>query len=271
MSKHIELTYQAFAAYSSRNFEHALSLLCKALYYWQPTSQSLSDSSYNALYDAVEIAENLSIHIPIWETNAYTTALIQGLKTSLDNLKEIDWSEFKEQVEKFKSLLEGVQIGFDFFNNNEISLIDSNPVLSFSLTQTGEIELLKWTESPQVDALIVAFNACFKLEMKSLEQCEKEVQKALKAEDTARAETLLEFMMKQYPESKKQAFLQLADLHFQVQSYQKATEAYMKTIVMGTPKESVRDNIRIACNALAAAAETSKEAARWRGVLINFF
>lgn len=271
MPKHTDLTHQAFAAYSSRNFGYALSLLCKALYYWQPTDQPLSNATYNALYDAVEIAENLSIHLAIWERNAYTTEVIQTLKASLIDLKDIDWAEFNEQVELFKNLLEGAQIGFDFFKNNGLSLLEPNPILSFALTPKGAIELLKWTESPQVDALIVAFDACFKLEMKSLEQCEKEVQKALKTEDTERAEALLEFMMKQYPQSKKQAFLQLADLHFEVKAYQKATEAYMKTIVMGTPKESVRDNIRIACNALAAEAETSKEAARWRGVLINFF
>ncbi|CAA6829841.1 MAG: Unknown protein [uncultured Aureispira sp.] len=40
---------------------------------------------------------------------------------------------------------------------------------------------------------------------------------------------------------------------------------------MGTPKESVRKNIQVACNALAADTENSKEAARWREVLINFF
>lgn len=271
MPKHIELTHQAFAAYSSRNFESALSLLCRALNYWQPTNKRLSDGSYNALYDAVEIAENLSIYIPIWETNVYTNKTIQTLKNSLNDLEAIDWVKFKEQVEAFKNLLEGAQIGFDFFSNNELSLLDSNPILSFALTQTGEIELLKWTRSPKVDALIVAFNACFKLEMTSVEQCQKEIQKALDTEDTTRAEALLGLMMEEYPENKRQAFLQLADLHFQAKAYQKAAEAYMKTIVLGTPKESVRKNIQVACNALAAETENYKEAARWREVLINFF
>ena len=104
-----------------------------------------------------------------------------------------------------------------------------------------------------------------------LEQCQKEVQKALNSKDIRSAQTLLEFMMEQYPESKKQAFLQLGHLHYQEKDYQKATEAYMKTIVMGTPKESVRKNIQVACNTLAREAESSKEAARWRDVLINFF
>lgn len=271
MPKHIEFTHQAFAAYSSRNFESALSLLCKALYYWQPASQQLSNASYNALYDAVEMIETLSAYLAIWETNAYSTEVIQNLKSSLNNLKEMDWEHFNQQVETFRTLLEGVQIGFDFFENNELSLVEPDPILSFALTKEGEIELLKWEESPKVDALVVAFNACFKLEMKSLGQCEKEVQKALDVEDRTKAKSLLEFMMEQYPESKKQAFLQLADLHFQAEDYQKSAEAYMKTIVMGTPKELVRENIQIACNALAANAENSKEAARWREVLINFF
>lgn len=271
MPKHTELTHQAFAAYSSRNFESALSLLCRALNYWQPTDKPLSDGSYNALYDAVEMVENFSIHLPIWEKNAYSNKTIQGLKDTLDHLETIDWAEFNEQVEAFKHLLEGVQIGFDFFSNNGLSLVDSNPILSFALTQTGEIELLKWTESLQVETLIDAFKACFKLEMTSLEQCQKEIQKALDISDVKRAEVLLELMMEAYPANKKQAFLQLGDLHFQAKAYQKAAEAYMKTVVLGTPKESVRKNIQVACNALAADTENSKEAARWREVLINFF
>jgi tetratricopeptide (TPR) repeat protein len=271
MPKHIELTHQAFAAYSSRNFESALSLLCRALNYWQPNNQRLSDGTYNALYDAVEIAENLSIHIPIWERNIYTSENIDALKKSLNELDTIDWAEFNEQVIAFKKLLEGAQVGFDFFSNNGLALVDSNPILSFALSQKEEIELLKWKDSPKVDALILAFNACFKIEMTSLEQCENEIQKALDSGDTARVESLLTFMMEQYPENKKQAFLQLADLHFQAKAYQKAAEAYMKTVVLGTPKESVRKNIQVACNTLAAETENSKEAARWREVLINFF
>lgn len=271
MPKHIELTHQAFAAYSSRNFEYALSLLCRALDYWQATNQRLSDSTYNALYDAVEMVENFLLHIPVWEVTIYTSETIQVLKDSLGDLESMDWAEFNQQVEAFKVLLEGVQIGFDFFSNNELSLLDSNPIVSFSLSQKGEIELLKWRESPRVEAIIAAFDACFKIEMTSLEQCKKEIQKALNAKDNRRVEALLELMMKQYPEHKKQAFLQLADLHFQAKAYQKAAEAYMKTIVLGTPKESVRANIQVACNALAAETENSKEAARWREVLINFF
>lgn len=271
MLKHIELTHQAFAAYSSRNFDYALSLLCRALNYWQATHQGLSDGTYNALYDAVEMAENFLLHIPVWEATTYASETVQVLKDSLNDLEIIDWAEFNQQVEAFKDLLEGVQIGFDFFSNNELSLLDSNPIVSFALPQKGEIELLKWAENPRVEALIAAFNACFKVEMTSVEQCKKEIQKALDAKDNRRAEALLELMMEQYPEHKKQAFLQLADLHFEAKAYQKAAEAYMKTIVLGTPKESVRANIQIACNALAAETENSKEAARWREVLINFF
>jgi tetratricopeptide (TPR) repeat protein len=271
MPKHIEFTHQAFAAYSARNFEYALSLLCKALYYWEPTNQALSNARYNALYDAVEIAENLSIHLAVWETNAYTKEVIQGLKHSLDHLKEVNWTHFNQEVEAFKNLLKGVQIGFNFFNNNQLSFLEPYPILSFSLTKENAIELLKWEESARTAELVVAFNACFRLEMTSLEQCQKEVQKALNSKDIRSAQALLEFMMEQYPESKKQAFLQLGHLHYQEKAYQKATEAYMKTIVMGTPKESVRANIQIACNTLAREAENSKEAARWREVLINFF
>lgn len=271
MPKHIELTHQAFAAYSSRNFEYALSLLCRALDHWQASNERLSDGTYNALYDAVEIAINLSMHIPVWEPTAYTNEIIQLLKDSLDDLEVIDWTLFNTQVEEFKKVLEGVQIGFDFFSNNELSLLESNPIVSFSLPQKGEIALLKWTKNPQIESLIAEFNACFKIEMTSLEQCEKEIQKALEAKDNKRAEALLKLMMEQYPENKKQAFLQLADLHFQVKAYQKAAEAYMKTVVLGTPKELVRTNIQVACNALAAETENSKEAARWREVLINFF
>jgi len=271
MPKHIELTHQAFAAYASRSFESALSLLCRALNYWQPTDKPLSNGSYNALYDAVEMAENLSKHISIWESNAYSNKTIQALKDALDHLERIDWTKFNQQVETFKHLLEGVQIGFDFFSNNGLSLLEPNPIISFALTSKGEIELLKWRDSPRVDALILAFKACFKLEMTSLEQCQKEVQKALNLEDTVRAATLLKLMMQEYPENKKQAFLQLADLHFQAKDYQKAAEAYMKTVVLGTPKELVRKNIQVACNALAAETENYKEAARWREVLINFF
>lgn len=271
MSKYIELTHQAFAAYSARNFGQAINLLCKAFKHWTLKEEELSNPNYNALYDAVEMVENLSVYLTIWERNTYVVEIIDAFKHSLDHLNKTNLSSLEQQIELFKGLLNGVQIGMDFFNNNGLSLFPEQPIVSFELTTNATIKLLKWEHSTRADALIIAFNACFRLEMTSLEQCQKEVQKALDSEDIPRVKALLELMMEQYPTSKKEAFLQLGHVYFQEEAYQKAAESYMKTIVMGTPKELVRSNIQVACNALAAEAENSKEAARWRGVLINFF
>ena len=271
MSKHIEFTHQAFAAYSSRNFEQALALLCKGLDHWESPAHRLSNASYNAIYDALEMIEALLVYVTVWESNDYVVQLLQTIRKSLDDVKEVVWDDFQQHIEEFKVLLQGVRIGFNFFNNNNLALLDANPILSFALTEEGTITLLKSRGNAKVDALVEAFNACFRAELTSLEQCEKEIKAALDLGDVSRAKYLLEWMMEQYPESKKQAFLQLGHLYFEEESYQKAAESYMKTIVMGTPKEFVRDNVQVACNRLAADASNSKEANRWREVLINFF
>jgi cytochrome c-type biogenesis protein CcmH/NrfG len=63
----------------------------------------------------------------------------------------------------------------------------------------------------------------------------------------------------------------LGELYFVQEQYQKAMEAYMKAVMLGTPKHQVKTQVQTACNALARTATDKKVAARWRQVLIDFF
>ena len=78
-------------------------------------------------------------------------------------------------------------------------------------------------------------------------------------------------MIQEFSESKKEGFLRLGELYFKRKEYAKATDAFMKTIIMGTHKDLVKSQGEIACNILASEAEDPEEAGRWRELLINFF
>ncbi|BDS11339.1 tetratricopeptide repeat protein [Aureispira anguillae] len=271
MQKHIELTHQAIAAYSSHNFEQAMDLLCKAFRQLHFSDLIFSDATYNAIFDAVEMVDVLFEHLPVLERSEEADLTIQNLKIALEELNLVEVDFFSKQVDDFQLLLKGLRVGFDFFEKRQIPLKIQPPMVSIAFKKGAYIQLIKWQNSAEVDRIINAFNASFSTPNSSLEDCQQQLELALSEGDKQRAEELLEDMMKRYPESKKQAFLKLGNLYFETKNYQKATEAYMKTIVLGTPKEMVRSNVQTACNALAAAAENPKEAGRWRDLLMNFF
>lgn len=271
MDKHIELTHQAIAVYSARNFEEAIVLLQKAFSNLKFSNLKFSNATYNAIADALEMVELLFEHLTILERNQMTDLILQALKGSLMDLAKVNLETFSEQLGRFTSLLDGLQVGFNFFNQQQISLLETEPMISFDLVEADQIQLFKWRNDSEVMKLVEAFNNSFAPQTKSLEACRQAIEEALEKEDKAAAEELLLYMIERYPKSKQQAFLNLGHLYFKDKAYQKATEAYMKTIVMGTSKEEIKTEIQTACNALAAAAKTSKEASRWRELLINFF
>lgn len=269
MSKYIRLTHEAVATYSLGDFEQAVILLGRAFEQISLEHLDGSNATYNALFDAVEMVEALFNYLPILEKNADVTSILHQFKTGLEDFNTGSSFLEEHQIDDFKLLLKGLQVGFNFFLSHQISLQEQQPMLSFAVTQQGEIQLIKWQNSPKIDQIVADFTSCFAIKSKA--HCQQAYEKALAQGNKTEAKRLLVYMMDHYPESKKQAFLDLGDLYFEENAFQKATEAYMKTIVLGTAKEVVRPKIQVACNALAANATNSKEAGRWRDLLMNFF
>jgi len=269
--KCISLGHQATAEFATRNFERVVNLLLQVFDNLEITSLSIRNDIYNAIFDGVEMVELMLNHLPTIETNFYSQELIKALKDALSPKSSVDLVAFLKQLNDFQNLLAGIKVGFNFFNNNNLSLEAVNSIVSFGVLEGGYIELYRREDSEAVDLIVKEFNDCFAIQQSNVEAFETEIEKQLALGAIAKAKELLHQMMEQYPTTKKDAFFQLANLHFDGKEYREATDAYMKTILLGTRKEDVANKVQIACNVLAREAETVEEASRWRELLINFF
>jgi tetratricopeptide (TPR) repeat protein len=168
-------------------------------------------------------------------------------------------------------LLEGLWVGFDFFGNNNLSVEMEPPLLALQIEANGQIQLFKCQEHALVEQLIAEFNACFEVQLESPVAYERALKPLLEQKQWTEAEALLQKQLEQFPHNQRLAFVNLGELYFVQEQYQKAMEAYMKAVMLGTPKHQVKTQVQTACNALARTATDKKVAARWRQVLIDFF
>lgn len=271
---HILLTHQAIAEFFARNFEQTAKLLHQAFQKLEIEDLYLSDASFNAICDAIEIVELMYENLPVLESTHYAQETILQLKTAVEK-GGIDLPTFQKNILDFEALLYGLRIGLDFFCNNDLSLENPETALSFGLEKDGFIQLYQLKNTPETTKLIELFNDCFiqKIE-KNLADYQTEITALLaenQEDNIERAKKMLTEMMEKFPQSQRAAFLQLANLHFEQKDYRAAVDAYMKSIVMGTPKNGLRNNIQIACNSLAANASSKEEVKHWREFLAEFF
>ena len=267
MQQAIRFVQQAGAAFYTRHFSKAVYLLRRALQA-VPRSTPYPQALRWALLDGVEMVESWYEGLPILDESPYSKALLQTLSEALNAPTN---PAIHDQLEAFDGLLEGLWLIFDFVQNNDLSLEQNPLLLSWQLEAAGEITLYRWQENQYVDALVAEFEACFAPQLESAADYEKAVADLLTQNDLAGAEALLLQQLEQFPSNQRGAFLSLGELYFQQEWYQKAMEAYMKAVVMGTLKSQVRAQAQTACNALARNSEDRKVAARWRQVLVDFF
>lgn len=269
MQQAISFVKQAGSAFYTRHFTKAVYLLRRALQAIPPKAPYSQPLCW-ALLDLLEMVESWYQGLPMLETSPYSQELLQRL-TQLLEQEEKAIETIEQQLATLDDLLKGLWVGFDFFENNNLSLEKTPPLISLQLEADNVVHLYKWQEHPLVEDLIAEFKACFKLQLKDIEDYQTAVQQQLEAKDWAGAQALLQEQLECFPDNQRQAFLSLGELYFRQERYQKAMEAYMKAVVMGTPKDQVRQQAQTACNALARNTENSKVAARWRKVLIDFF
>lgn len=271
---HILLTHQAVAEFLARNFEQTAKLLHQAFQKLEIEDLYLSDASFNAICDAIEIVELMYENLPVLEPTTYAQEAITQLKTAVEK-GGIDLPTFQKNILDFEILLCGLRIGLDFFCNNNLQLENPQTPLSFGVEKEDFIQLYQLKNTLETARLIELFNDCFiQKKEKNLAEYQSEIAALLsdsQVDSFIKAKKLLEEMMQQFPQSQRAAFLQLANLYFEQKDYRAAVDAYMKSIVMGTPKNGLKNNIQIACNSLAANASSKDEVKHWRTFLAEFF
>lgn len=272
MQQAIGFVQQAGTAFYTRHFTKAVYLLRRALQAL-PSVLPYPQPLRWALLDLLEMVESWYQGLPMLEASAYSQELLQVLKQWLEQEKEDDKEQegVQDKLTALDQLLEGLWVGFDFFDNNNLSLELDPPLIAFQIEADGQIQLYKFQEHTVVNQLIAEFKACFELQLDSPVDYAIALKPLLEQKQWTAAEALLQKQLEQFPNNQRLAFVSLGELHFLQEHYQKAMEAYMKAVMLGTPKDQVKKQVQEACNALARTTTDKKAAARWRQILIDFF
>lgn len=263
MQRFISLMHQAVAEYSAQHFGLSIDLMCRAWANLEISQLRMSDGLYNALLDGVEMLDLMLDNLLVIERNNYTDNTVYCLKKALENLENQELFFVQKQLANFYQLLLGVQVGFSFFYNNNLSLNELELGLSFGLLEDGTIELYQSKNTAETEQLIRAFKACFDIEKTRADSMQEQIDLLLKENNREEAIKLLEEMIGLFPQTQKAAFFQLGELLFEQKKYQKATDAYMKSVVMGTSKKLIFDKVQAACNQLIRYSSDLEEKKYW--------
>lgn len=266
MQQAIGFVQQATTAFYTRHFTKAVYLLRRALQAL-PSTWPYPQPLRWALLDLLEMVESWYQGVSMLEASAYSQELLQSLKQALEQEEQ----GVQEKLKALDQLLEGLWVGFDFFTNNNLSVEIEPPFIALQIEANGQIQLYKCREHHLVDQLVAEFNACFEVSLDSPVDYKMALEPLLEQQQWAEAEMLLQKQLEQFPSNQRLAFVNLGELYFLQAHYQKAMEAYMKAVMLGTPKIQVQEQVQTACNALARTATNKKVAARWRQILIDFF
>jgi tetratricopeptide (TPR) repeat protein len=272
MQQAIGFVRQAGAAFYTRHFPKAVYLLRRMLQAL-PRTSAYPQTLRWALLDSLEMVESWYEGLPVLESSDHSLQLLDDLHQLLAKAEPTptEQQQLQQQFSNFDQLLEGLWVVFDFFENNNLSLQQEPLLVSIELAAKGELHLYRWQDTPSVEAIVAEFEACFASSLAHAEDYQEAVEQLLVQREFDQAEVLLLEQLERFSDNQRLVFLQLGDLYFQQERYQKAMEAYMKAVVMGTPKDQVRRQAQTACNALARHAENAKAAERWRKVLVDFF
>ena len=159
---------QAITAFYTRHFTKAVYLLRRALQAL-PNVWPYPQSLHWILLDLLEMVESWYQGLPMLEASAYSQELLQELRQWLEQEGEEEQEQKDRQAKltALDQLLEGLWVGFDFFDNNNLSVEINPPLIALQIEANGQIQLYKCQEHVLVDQLIAEFNACFELQLEN--------------------------------------------------------------------------------------------------------
>lgn len=239
----------------------------------------LNNTEFNALYDALEMLQ-LLVKLPIVEQNDYIQNTLGTFKQSLDRFmlpRGGSATELSEQIPIYRKLVNGLLIGIQYFQRKQISLNAFPPVLSFELSEDGQIALYAWidrqpTVKPQpLEQFKTDFEALFKKEQTSQKDYLAQAQSLQDNGEPQKALKILKHAMRVHPAIKKECFLQIGNIQFQQKDYAEAVDAYMKALVLGVPKQTIKAKVLEATQQLMSTAKDYKTITRWQELLDDFF
>lgn len=274
MEKMLWLTAQAQAAFRDRDVWRSICLIRDA---WEQFEASefplMSNSSYNAALDLLAMLEVLLEVVPVLESTAYIQSSLKGFRTFLETDERGNFTKAQFDSEKavITQLIQGVWAALDFFQNNRVELMNPKRLFSIGLENASELHLYQYQEHDQAYHLIEAFEACFFVELITVEDFDQAIQTTVNEGEMSKAQDLLKELMEKHPKEKQRAFLQSAELYLEAAVYDKAVDAYMKAVVFGASKASIKEAVQLACNRLISSSENNKVAKPWQELLINFF
>ncbi|MCP4442474.1 MAG: tetratricopeptide repeat protein [Aureispira sp.] len=273
----IEKAYLAFQQHYFAECIERIHLAFESLEHYK--FENLDNTQFNAFYDALEMLE-LLVRLPIVEQTDYINTTLKRFKRKLNAFmlpSGGDLEALANQVPNLSKLINGLFVGIQYFHKKQIKLNSFPPVLSFELSRNGNIALYAWIDrqptvsSQPVEQFKTDFEALFKKEQAAQKDYLAQAQELLKNGEAPKAIKILQHAMRVHPAIKKECFLQLGNIHFQENQYAEAVDAYMKALVLGVPKQTIKDKVLTATQQLMSTAKDYKTINRWQELLDNFF
>lgn len=271
MKKAVRLAQQAYADYQMGNFRSAFQLMHRSLQCLGVVYHKMSDAQYNVLYDAYEMCAAQYGYCRLIEPSGYSANLLANFKLILDRKRRVSLVQLNQVLVEFSEMVYALYVIHDFCFNNDLNWQSEVVPLSFSMDSDAQLKLHIVHQNQEVQGLIDAFNACFYVHDKRGVVDWEHLQQLQDSEQQGAAVDLIKKYIGKYPKEQKTLFLKLAEVYFEQEDYVNAVDAYMKTVVFGTPKEQVAERIRFCCNYNARYADNPKEASRWRDLIYDFF
>ena len=267
----LRLSKESYAHYKTANFRDAFERMHRAIRLLKINSLPLNSVQFNLLFDALEMLEAQMQQSSIMRASDFSTNTLNVLSDTLNRKIQTSMGRLQQLQRDLETLLKAVYVAYDFCQNNQVDVSAAASIVQFSVAEGGHIVLHCCNQLPDTLALVPIFNACF--EQLLSEQGPNWDKIATLKERKAYAEGIR--IVKSYFQhtsgQQKRLFWELAELYYLQKDYKNAVDAYMKTVVFGTPKAEVAEQIRFCCNYEARQADNPKEAARWRRLIIDYF
>lgn len=274
MQRFIDLVQQAITEFSAHNFDAVTNLLLHACRQLSIENLSMTPVFYNALCDAVEMIDLICQHFPIIVYKGYLKQSVTNLKAALlDANTTVSLVVFTQNITAFTLCLQGLEFVLNFSSKQAI-LTTNPPIFFFQIGEDGILELFENTavEDERKTAIIDAFNRILvDNQQTTVETYLANYQIFLEEKNLAAAEEQLLQMIEQHPKTQKEGFFHLAVVYTEQNEYEKAADAYMKSMVFGMPKAVIGKKIKNLCSHLIMMADNPKEAKRWQELLMDFF
>lgn len=271
MDKMLRLSKESYAHYKMANFRDAFERMHRAINLLKINYLPLNSVQYNLLFDALEMLEVQMQQSSIIRSSNFSTNTLNVFSDTLNRKIQTTLGRLQQLKKDMAILLQAVYVAYDFCQNNQVDVSSDASIVQFSVAEGGHIVLHCCNQLPATLALVPIFNACF--EQLLSEQGPNWDKIATLKDRKAYAEGIQ--TIKTYFQlsngNQKRLFWELAELYYLQKDYKNAVDAYMKTVVFGTPKAEVAEQIRFCCNYEARQADNPKEAARWRRLIIDYF